>query len=366
MAHTALDRLARAGCNYRIRQSSSPLRCRNDGNPLGQVVRENMLIRKFLHSRFPIAFTASLAGITGVFAQASNAVPSANLALGGDRIESLVVLGVDNAASGGLYSFRNSTPFDLKVSKLGGSGDIGDPRPLGVGGLTWNPTVGGNIGGIEGENNASHAQGPLAFSASMRGVEFGGGVRIWFNDRFSTALNVSGIYSRAEGSFAGFTSAAQPAPVPLPATGAFDWSLDTWSVAPGADLKYYWRFSRAELFFRSTFTYFHTESFNASSPLINLSGDSETWENRLDLDIPLGKYLFGRELHTGGHIDHTGLFGSVRDGLNTNHLYMVNGRLVVDMTESYPWLTWLGVGLTYTWSGNLSGWSVGIDARLKL
>ncbi len=54
------------------------------------------------------------------------------------------------------------------------------------------------------------------------------------------------------------------------------------------------------------------------------------------------------------------------EGMNTDHLYTVNGRLVVDMTESYPWLTWLGVGVSYIWSGNVSGWSVGIDARLKL
>lgn len=345
---------------------SWPLRRRKDWDLLGPVSRENMTTRTFLHSKLLAAFAVSLAGPTAVLAQTSTGNTLPKQALSGDRIESLVVLGVDNGASGGAYSFRGDTPYNINVSKLGGSGDIGDPRPLGVGGLAWNPTVGGNIGQIDGHNDTSETPGPLAIDASMKGIEFGGGVRLWFNDRFSAQLKVSGMYSRTDVTAAGFPSDAPPTPAQTPASSAMSWSFDTWSVVPSADLKYYWHFPGADLFLRSTFTYFHTESFNASSPVIDISGDSETWENRLDLDIPLSAHLFGRQLHTGGHIDQTGLYGGVREGMNTDHLYTVNGRLVVDMTESYPWLTWLGVGVSYIWSGNVSGWSVGIDARLKL
>jgi hypothetical protein len=116
------------------------------------------------------------------------------------------------------------------------------------------------------------------------------------------------------------------------ATGRLvDWEIDTWSVVPGAEFNYEWTWKRSVFEFGSRYNFFHTESFNSSSPLVSVKGDSHTWENKLDVDVPLGWKVFGRELHTGGFVSRTALFGGVADGLNADHLYTLNGRVVVDL-----------------------------------
>jgi hypothetical protein len=131
------------------------------------------------------------------------------------------------------------------------------------------------------------------------------------------------------------------------------------------EMMYEWNRGRALYYVKSNYSYFHTESFNNSSA-VNVDGNSQTWKNTFDADIPIGWMLFGRELRTGGHLDETSLFGNFRTGLDTSHLYTVNGRLVLDTLSTLKMVYWMGLGVSYTWSGNLSGWSVGLSMRLKL
>ena len=100
--------------------------------------------------------------------------------------------------------------------------------------------------------------------------------------------------------------------------------------------------------------------------LLNASGNSQGWENKLDADVPLGLKVFGRELHTGGYFARTELFGDLREGLDMDHIYSANGRLVLDFTGKLWKVRWLGVGTTYYWSRAVSGWAIGLDARLEL
>ena len=48
----------------------------------------------------------------------------------------------------------------------------------------------------------------------------------------------------------------------------------------------------------------------------------------IDVDIPLGKNLFGHELHTGGFFSRTDFYDDLRTGFNTDHLYEAHGRVV--------------------------------------
>jgi hypothetical protein len=231
--------------------------------------------------------------------------------------------------------------------------------------LRWNPTIEGNIGYISGHTSeAALNEGTL--EESMFALSFGGGARVWFGDHFSSALGLIGIYGKTKETVSGLSAAAEQSAGLTKQSGPMNWSIETWTIVPSVDINYLWNMEHADLILKSVFDYFHTESFNTPSPEITLNGNSQTWQNSLDLDVPLGVKLFGHELHTGGHVDQTFLFGNVRTGLDTEHLYTVNARLVLDTTSIRSWLTWLGLGASYTWSGNLSGWSVGIDARLKL
>jgi hypothetical protein len=96
-----------------------------------------------------------------------------------------------------------------------------------------------------------------------------------------------------------------------------------------------------------------------------VAGSSQTWENRLDVDIPTGWHPFGREFHTGGYFNRTELYGNISDGMNEDYIYKANLRAVLNF-EGVLWkLRWLGVGGSYFWGRDFSGWSAGIDIRFK-
>jgi len=80
---------------------------------------------------------------------------------------------------------------------------------------------------------------------------------------------------------------------------------------------------------------------------------------------PWGAGFSGAKLHTGGFFARTEMFGGIAAGLNADHSYTVNGRLVLDLLGKLWKVRWLGVGASYFFSDNFSGWSAGLDLRFK-
>ena len=283
----------------------------------------------------------------------------------GNRVEAVTILGGDYGAAGGIYSFRGGTLADLSISKLGGGGDVSAARPLGVGNWKWSPTLQGNLGHINAENE--FATGYLKGNRSVYdvlGIQAGGGVRFYFTEHLSLAPSISGIYGHTENEFKPKNAIGDA--VDAAAKGKFvDWELDTWSVVPGAEGGYEWSWGRATFEFSVRYTFYHTESFNSSSEFVDVDGDSHTLRNKLDVDVPLGLKLLGRELHTGGFFARTELFGGVADGLNEDHVYTANGRLVLDFLGKVWKLRWLGFGASWLWGDHVDGWSAGVDLRFR-
>jgi hypothetical protein len=307
--------------------------------------------------------------LTGIQVRSQPVVPAAAVQqlqdTIGNRVEALTVLGGDYGAVGGIYTFRGGSLADLSVSKLGAGGDVAERRPLGIGNLEWTPVLQGNIGFISAENQFQEG---FLFGNRMEydtfAVQLGGGARFYFTEHLSLAPTISGIYGHIENTF--HAANVLGLNIKQAAAGTFvDWTLDTWSVSPGMELRYEWLWGRTAFLASSRYSFFHTESFSASSTRISVSGDSHTWENKLDVDVPLGWHLLGRELHTGGFFNRTELFGDISDGLRENHLYTANGRLVLDFLGKLWKLRWVGVGASYFWSDQFSGWSAGLDVQFQ-
>lgn len=325
----------------------------------------------------PVALNRSafLVAVTGgwllfsakpVAAQTLPTLPPSAFELAGDRIEALTILGGDYGLSGGAYAIRGNGHFDLSVDKLGGGGDLGTTFPLGDGGMKWNWVVFGNLGGTSASGEAPGALVGNTVKVDTWAISLGGGARFWFNDHFSMSPTIGAMYGHTEQKFEALNSVGELYAPALKNAGWVDYTLETWTAIPSVDAKYQWTAGRINLFIQSIYKYYHTEDFNNSSAAVNIGGSSQTWTNTLDADIPLGWTVFGHELHTGGHLDALGLFGNVSSGLDTEHIYTANARLVVDMSKTFSFLSWLGVGGSYYWSGNVTGWSVGIDARVIL
>lgn len=224
----------------------------------------------------------------------------------------------------------------------------------------------GNIGLASTENEAQEA--PLTgneVTYDSFAVELGGGARFYFTTNLSLALTVAGIYGNTENKFQANNPAGEAFKNTFGGT-LVDWNVNTWSVVPGVAARYDWRIGRTRFELSSDFRYYHTESFGSSSTLISVRGNSQSWENKLDVDVPLGVKVFGRELRTGGFLARTELFGDLREGLDLDHVNYVNGRLVLDTSGKLWIVKWLGVGTTYYWAEDLTGWVVGLDARFQV
>jgi len=69
--------------------------------------------------------------------------------------------------------------------------------------------------------------------------------------------------------------------------------------------------------------------------------------------------------HTGGYFRRAELFGDSRDGLNVDHINEVHGRLVLDFLHRLWKFQWIGIGASYLWGTNISGWAVGADIAFR-
>jgi len=284
----------------------------------------------------------------------------------GKRIEAVNILAGDYAAAGGIYTFRGGTLVDLSISKLGGGGEVASPRPLGLGSLQWAPVLQGNVGLVSAEN--TFKTGYLAdnrMTYDTLAIAAGGGVALYLTEHLSLSPTISGIYGRVENEF----HPRNPNGDLIESIGdgtLVNWTLNTWSVVPALELDYKWSWGRTTFEVSSGYDFFHTEDFKSSSVIVGVDGDSSTWANKLEVDVPLGLKILGRELHTGGFVSRTEIFGNAAQGFNTSYVYTANSRLVLDFLGKVWKLKWLGVGVSYFWGHELEGWSAGVDMRFKL
>ena len=286
----------------------------------------------------------------------------------GDRVEAATILGGDFGVSGGAYNSinNNANNVNLNISKFGGSGDIYPIRPLGDSGIGWQPQLQGSMGYLDAKNNFK--MGDLSGDTSEYktfAIEFGGGARFWFNNNFSIAPTFMGMYGHTEESYTANSTFAQMNLPQAKQLGLVDWNADTWTLRPSLNLQYQYTWDRTIFTLSSEPTYFHTESFNSSSPNVGVNGDSETWANKIDVDAPLGVEFYGHELRTGGFFSRTDLYGDIQDGLKTDYMYEAHGRIVLDFLNQLWKMQWIGVGVSYVWGSSFSGWSYGADVTFR-
>ena len=285
-----------------------------------------------------------------------------------DRIEALTVLGGDYVLGGGSFRSTGNGPGDLTVdvSKFGGAGEFSDLRQLGDLNIAWRPRLQGNMGTVDWKNEfkVPLLEGDVSHTKAF-GIQFGGGARFWFTHEFSVAPTIMGMYGHTTNEYTANSPFMVLNLAKARQVGLVDWSTDTWTVRPSMNFQYeYTVWGRTIITLSSDATYYHTGSLKSSNAGIDVGGDSEVWSNKFDIDIPLGRMLFGHELRTGGYLERTGLYGNIRTGLNTDYMNEVHGRLVLDYLNQL-WLTqWIGLGGSYYWGSNFTGFSFGIDFYL--
>jgi hypothetical protein len=284
----------------------------------------------------------------------------------GSRIEAVTILGGDYGLTG--TSLKVSRADNLTLQKFGGGGEIGPPKPLGDTFVKWQPRVQGQMGWLQAKTqNLPAPINDAANDTRSYGIQFGLGGRFWFTEHFNLAPTISGLYGHTASSFYTNGNATAASIVPQArALGLIDWQADTWTVRPATDIQWEYTFHRVIYTFTSNPVFFHTESFWTSNPNVSVNGNSGTWSNKFDVDIPLGKKLWGHELRTGGFFARTELLGDLKDGLGgTDHIYEVHPRLVLDwLNQGIPFVKWIGLGASYLWGPTFKGESFGLDVSI--
>jgi hypothetical protein len=290
-----------------------------------------------------------------------------------NRIEALTILGGDFGLAGGTFRSRGklqpgqaSTQVESDVTKGGGDGEIGDPRPLGDLGIGWQPRLQGNMGYLESTNLPR--EGLLASDSSKittYAIEFGGGARFWISDRFSLAPTVTGLFGHTSNNYTARSAFMNANLTRATTLGLVNWSIDTWTLRPALNLQYVINWGRSIVTLSSDPTYFYTQGFDSSNSNVKINGDSGSFANKIDVDVPLNIEAYGHELRSGGYLSRTELFGDLRTGLAEQHMYEIHGRLVLDFLNQLWKVQWIGVGASYLWGTNITGWTAGADVAFR-
>lgn len=252
------------------------------------------------------------------------------------------------------------------MTKLGGDGEVGDPMPLGDLNVGWQPRIQGNMGWVE-STSYPHSPEQLGDSSMLEtfAMEFGGGARLWTSRRLSFAPTVMVLYGRTDDTYSAQSTFGRQNLAQLRRLGVVDWSIDTWTVRPALNIQYVVTLDRALITLSSDPTGFFTHGFNRSNVRVTVGGDSGYVTNKIDLDIPLDIELYGHELRSGGYLSRTDLLGDLQKGLDVQHLYELHGRIVLDFLNQLWKVQWLGLGASYIWGTNISGWTVGADVTFR-
>lgn len=291
----------------------------------------------------------------------------------GARVEALTILGGDFGLSdGNFHSAGGVRPgqaddMETRVTKVGGDGDVGDPVPLSADqNIGWQPRLQGNMGYLD---SANHLHSPLLAGDTSElktfAIEFGGGARFWTTENFSLAPTVMVLYGRTDDTYTAQSAFGRQNLPELQRLGVADWSIDTWTLRPALNVQYIVNVDRVIITLSSDPTGFYTHGFSRSNLHLRVGGDSGLVTNKIDLDIPLGVELDDHELRTGGYLSRTDLFGDLKTGLDVQHLNELHGRIVLDFLNQLWKVQWLGVGASYLWGTNISGWTVGADVAFR-
>jgi len=287
----------------------------------------------------------------------------------GARVEALTILGGDFGFSDGtLHSTGALGPglradVDLSVRKFGGAGEVGDPMPLGDLGIGWQPRIQGSMGYLKSSNELNSA--PETGDTSeykTSSIEFGGGARFWTSERLSFAPTLMALYGHTADSYSAQSMFAKQNLSALKQLGLIDWTTDTWSLRPALNVQYVVPLDRMRITLSTDSTEFYTQGFARSNANVRVAGNSGFLTAKIDFDVPLGVELFGHELRSGGYISRTDLFGDLKMGLDVQHLNEVHARIVLDCLDQLWKFQWLGLGSSYVWGPNMTGWTVGVDA----
>jgi hypothetical protein len=280
------------------------------------------------------------------------------------RIETSVILAGDYALNAGRYKTSGTNPEDLRIIKGGREGAVTQPRGIGSRGVIWAPILIVNGGYFKSDRDLRVTS--LAGNGTETktyAFEAGAGARFKVTKIMSITPKLGLIYGRTKQEFVARNQAGEDAEA-LFGEDLLNWTLNSMTLTPGLEVKLDWNIGRADLQLITDYRFFHTWSFGESNPSISLDDDSHILATSIDMEVPLGLKLWGRELSAGTMYSRTELFGDIEEAFETGGANAIRARFAIETNKRLKHARWIGVGGSYFWASRLKGWSVGLDVRL--
>jgi hypothetical protein len=278
----------------------------------------------------------------------------------GNRVEATVILGGQEVPQGGLFTW-SFNGVDAGILKYPWSVEWGEPRPLGIAGLTWTPVLLGSAGTAYFVNK--FRDGPLAGNESTYttySLGLGGGARIGLLPDLSVLPSFGLLYAYTENDFDAGTEPGRAAEQAVDGR-LVNWHTHTLTFVPSLALRYRPTFGRVTVGLTSTYTYFATVPIARSTEAYSFTSDSQVWNNRVALDVATPWAVAGWPLLVGVFLDRAELFGGLRDSLKTDHFYSTGAYVALD-PGGWLWkVKQIGLAGSYFWSESFSGWTLGVD-----
>ncbi len=181
----------------------------------------------------------------------------------------------------------------------------------------------------------------------------------WLIDsRWFARAYVSGVYSQMK-SVSVTSSDIDAASLPPELRAALqDSDLDAWSVAPTVSLHYdrWWGARRFQLDGFYTFSY--TDTFDASSSVLDTSGFTNTMAFRATFTAPTGLRVFDMPITWHAYADNTTFLPPDRDALGFSTLFQLGGGLELDVSTNVLGLffvKYVGFRATYIIGDDVEG-----------
>lgn len=283
----------------------------------------------------------------------------------GRRVETTAVLGTQSAASGGGYGWK-ANDADGEIFRVPWKFELHDPRPLGDTGMSWTPVFQGGFGYgrfVNHFNDKVLVGNESRYTTTALAV--GTGPRLYFGDGFSVLPALDFLHAYTVNSFRAQNPLGEL--VSQLADGTFiNWRAHTMTFVPSFELRYRKTFGDWTPEFTSTFAYFNTIPISRSTDALSFTSHSMLWANRIDLDYRTPIRLFDRPLHVSGDFTWVELYDGLREALASDYFLRAAGQVKLDVLGKLWKAETVGLGGGYFWSNNFNGFSVGLEASLKL
>ncbi len=269
------------------------------------------------------------------------------------------------SVSSGYFKFKANEPdesdTEMDVLRLPARFDLSnDPD------AQLKPFVRGQLGYLRASESlaAIEGGGDADFSVIKTfTAELGGGVDIVLVEGLVLTPEGSISYSRVENNYDYNNPFSQQIIQPLFDEEAFNWDLDIITYSPKVKLAYTLPIDPVKITISSRYAYFYNDSVGSTSSIIDISSDTNLFQNGIQATIPLGFSVFESGVGFRPFFVRSDVHGAARRGLEFAHFYEVGGDFLFGTKESIGLLSELSVGSSYTFGHDFEGWRIGVGYK---